>query len=159
MEKKSNSQLILYKSHIPVQLSEFIINLSLPADLLANLETVYFFEHPNHWPVLSTPVVSDEGIEMFFNPVVISILETRLGLSFERELLNQGEVCFANTEEVSPAYRTTFSAGELLHYVFSQLPPVRDIIKVQRTIYLPFPGNTDYFWELVMLGKVKKKFT
>src|SRR5690606_7449841 len=114
-----NSLLILCKAHIPVQLSEFIANLSLPVDLLSDLQTVYFFEHPDLWPILSTPGVSDEGFEIFFNPMAIRLLEIRLGLSFDGELVNQGEVCFANTEEVLPAYRTTFSAGELLHYLFS----------------------------------------
>ena len=84
-----------------------------------------------------------------------------LGLTFVSEPAAQGdrggEVCFAESEEVMPAYRQTFAPIDLLDYIYAVLhsPTYRETYKEFLKIdfpRVPYPTDAEAFWKMVALG-------
>ena len=95
--------------------------------------------------------------EFTFNPSVISELENKLALNFERGAVTNGKVCFANTGEVRSDFRTTFTSAELLNYIYALVPSSETNFKNEQELYLPFPENPEQFWKMVRMGDKKKE--
>lgn len=68
-----------------------------------------------------------------------------------------GEVCYAESEVLSPAYRQTFAPIDLLDYIYAVLhsPSYRETYKEFLKIdfpRVPYPTDAEEFWRLVALG-------
>jgi len=98
------------------------------------------------------------------NPEVVIKIANRLGLAYfaEKEISTEGEVCFANSPEVRPGFRLTFSATDVFDYVYALLhsPVYKDTYKEflkPDFPRVPYPNDTIAFWQLVKLGNELKK--
>src|SRR5690606_11791947 len=80
-----------------------------------------------------------------------------LGLTFTPEKEEGGAVCFAESEELMPAYRQSFAPIDLLDYIYAVLhsPSYRETYKEFLKIdfpRVPYPTDVEEFWRLVALG-------
>jgi hypothetical protein len=94
---------------------------------------------------------------------VIKIAKS-LGLTYlaEKEIPPEGAVCFANSPEVRPDFRLTFSATDIFDYTYAVL--YSQIYKEKYTAYfninsprVPYPKDTTAFWQLAKLGSELKQ--
>lgn len=100
------------------------------------------------------------------NPKILLDIEKRLNLTFLPEK-EEGNVCMANSAEVRPDFRTTFTPLDLLDYIYAVLhsPAYREKYKEFLKIdfpRVPYPGSLfpeggtnetqEKFWALVKLG-------
>ena len=95
----------------------------------------------------------------FLNPEIIHQIATKLSLTFitEKEISSEGEVCFANSPEVRPEFRTTFAPIDILDYIYAVMHSLtyrekyKEFLKIdfQR---IPYPKDAVSFWKLVALG-------
>lgn len=90
----------------------------------------------------------DKNNEAIFsiNLEIADKIAQSLGLIF----LNQketGNVCFANSDEVRPEFRQSFTTIDLLDYIFAMMHYNKDLQKI------PIPLDTLHFWKLVQFGK------
>lgn len=136
-------------------LSEFLHNLNFPTSFSETLKGVRLKENSSSWSVIAAGEVTLQ--EFTFNPSVISELENKLALNFERGAVTNGKVCFANTGEVRPDFRTTFTSAELLNYIYALVPSSETNFKNEQELYLPFPENPEQFWKMVRMGDKKKE--
>ena len=97
------------------------------------------------------------------NLEIVDQIAKGLGLTFVPEPFDsaqgkkEGEVCFAESEEVRPEYRQTFASIDLLDYIYAVLhsPTYRETYKKFLKIdfpRVPYPTDSDTFWKLVALG-------
>ena len=95
------------------------------------------------------------------NMEIVNQIAKGLGLTFVPEPAAQGdrggEVCFAESSEVMPAYRQTFAPIDLLDYIYAVLhsPTYRETYKEFLKIdfpRVPYPTDAATFWKLVALG-------
>lgn len=77
---------------------------------------------------------------------VIALIEQKTGLTYIGEAYVGGAVCFANSAEVRPEYRQSFTAEDVLHYIYCAL-------NSQPGAAIPYPENSESFWELAEKGK------
>lgn len=91
------------------------------------------------------------------NLEIVDQIATGLGLTFVPEKGEEGEVCFAESDEVMPEYRQTFAPIDLLDYIYAVLhsPSYRETYKEFLKIdfpRVPYPTDVEEFWRLVALG-------
>lgn len=93
------------------------------------------------------------------NPETVNKIATKLGLIYtvEKEIPEEGAVCFANSPEVRPEFRLTFTATDVFDYIYAVLhsPSYREKCKEFLKSDLPrapYPKDTTAFWQLVKLG-------
>ncbi|WP_026461432.1 type ISP restriction/modification enzyme [Adhaeribacter aquaticus] len=91
------------------------------------------------------------------NPEIITEIARKLNLTFTPEKETEGEVCFANSPNVRPAFRQTFAPIDLLDYIYAVLhsPAYREKYKEFLKIdfpRVPYPQDAETFWQLVQLG-------
>ncbi|WP_026966184.1 type ISP restriction/modification enzyme [Algoriphagus terrigena] len=97
------------------------------------------------------------------NLEIVDQIAKGLGLTFVPEPFDSaqgkkgGEVCFAESGEVMPAYRQTFAPIDLLDYIYAVLhsPSYRETYKEFLKIdfpRVPYPTDAGQFWKLVELG-------
>ena len=101
----------------------------------------------------------DASDNLKVNPEIVNQIASKLYLTFitEKEFSSEGEVCFANSEEVRPEFRLTFAPIDILDYIYAVLhsPSYREKYKEFLKINfqrVPYPDDTTTFWELVKLG-------
>lgn len=88
---------------------------------------------------------------------IIQQISARLGLASISESEATGEVCFANERGLRPEFRQSFTATDLLDYIYATLQnpangeKYRDFLKTG-VAQIPYPTNTDDFWQLVQTG-------
>lgn len=92
--------------------------------------------------------LSDKNNEAIFsiNLEIVDKIARSLGLIF----LNRketGNVCFANSDEVRPEFRQSFTTIDLLDYVFAMRHYETDLQKI------PIPIDCIHFWKLVQYGR------
>jgi len=65
-----------------------------------------------------------------------------------------GEVCFANEPGLRPEFRQSFTATDLLDYIYAVLHNSNKHGEFLKTgiAQIPYPTNTDDFWQLVQTG-------
>lgn len=93
------------------------------------------------------------------NPEIVKQIATNLGLAFtnQKEQQTEGEVCFMNSPEVRPEFRTTFAAIDILDYIYAVLhSPIyrekyKEFLKID-FLKVPYPKDPATFWKLVELG-------
>lgn len=91
------------------------------------------------------------------NPEIVKQIAEGLGLTFTNEKETEGEVCFANSNEVRPEFKPSFAPIDLLDYIYAVLhsPTYREKYKEFLKIdfpRVPYPNNAVTFWKLVALG-------
>lgn len=96
------------------------------------------------------------------NKEIVQQIAEKLSLSFTPEKESAGEVCYANSEEVSLAYRQSFAPIDLLDYIYAVLhsPGYREKYKEFLKIdfpRVPYPEDAETFWQLVKLGGELRK--
>ncbi|SFU01793.1 hypothetical protein SAMN04489724_3332 [Algoriphagus locisalis] len=108
---------------------------------------------------------SDSQLSLDSNPTrtpnldmkLVAEIAKGLGLSFVPEKEEGGEVCYAESGEVSPAFRQSFAPIDLLDYIYAVLhsPSYRETYKEFLKIdfpRVPYPTDVEEFWRLVALG-------
>lgn len=112
---------------------------------------VQFKDFQGIFPLYLNP--DSEG-EDSLNMRVIHKFEKQTGLVFLSGEEEKGNVCMANSREVLPAFRTSFSLGDLLNYtkgiLVSQIFLIRQEDSSQNLF--PYPQDSDFFWEQSLLG-------
>ena len=109
-----------------------------------------------HTPNLNMEIVDQiaKGLGLTFVPKPFNSQPTgQAGAQGDRG----GEVCFAESDEVMPAYRQTFAPLDLLDYIYAVLhsPSYRETYKECLKIdfpRVPHPTDAEVFWKLVALG-------
>jgi hypothetical protein len=91
------------------------------------------------------------------NPEIVKQFSTQLSLGFDQNRNAEGNVCFANREDVRPEYRLTFGYTDLVNYLYAVLdePTYRMIFKDKSAVkfpLLPYPKDPADFWQLVQKG-------
>ncbi len=91
------------------------------------------------------------------DPKIIAEIAKGLGMTFVPEKVEDGEVCFAGSGEITPAYRQSFAPIDLLDYIYAVLhsPSYRETYKEFLKIdfpRVPYPTDVEEFWRLVALG-------
>lgn len=76
-------------------------------------------------------------------------MTVRLDLGFENISPPESSVCFANSMDVRPELRTTFTENDMVTYVSAFL--TKDCYELD-TFEIPFPANSLEFWEGVEKG-------
>lgn len=98
------------------------------------------------------------------NPEVVIKIAKSLGLTYlaEKEIPPEGAVCFANSPEVRPEFRLTFSPTDIFDYTYAVL--CSQIYKEKYAAFfninaprVPYPKDTTTFWQLVKLGSELKQ--
>jgi len=92
------------------------------------------------------------------NMEIVNQIAEKLGLAFVPEKEPEGKVCFINNPEVRDDYKTTFAPIDILDYIYAVLhsPAYREKYKEFLKIdfpRVPYPKNTETFWQLVELGQ------
>ena len=77
-----------------------------------------------------------------------------LGLMYRNQTKSEGNVCFANSDELRPEFRETFTSADLMNYEYALLNSNK-YFKLLTTDLLP--KDRKIFWELVALGNHLKK--
>lgn len=80
-----------------------------------------------------------------------------LNLTYTSEKEPNGNVCFANNEEVRPDFKETFTTKDLLDYIYAILHSQAYREKYKTFLKIEFPKlanpkDTDTFWKLVEIG-------
>lgn len=93
----------------------------------------------------------------YLSAEIIKQFADRLGLAFVDDNEPEGNVCFANNEEVRAEFKTAFTAVDLMDY-FSGASYSRNYRENQKEIIemdfaaIPIPSDLTQFWKLVELG-------
>jgi len=92
----------------------------------------------------------------YLSAEIIKQFADRLGLAFVDENEPQGNVCFANNEEVRGEFKTAFTAMNLLDYFYAVSHSTNDRDDQEEILEMdfaaiPLPSDSKEFWELVKL--------
>lgn len=88
---------------------------------------------------------------------ILKNIEEKIGLSFVSEKEEEGNVCMVNSREVRDEYKNSFTAKDLLDYVYALLHSPRylekytDLSKID-FLEIPYPTDQNRFWKLASLG-------
>ena len=109
---------------------------------------------------IKTTISSDVESDLVIDKKIINQISEKLKLAFIRDEVKgmAGEVCFANSPEVRPEFRLTFTANDILDYVYAVIysnEQKRDFEKNLKRNFegIPITADTDIFWNLAALGK------
>lgn len=127
---------------------EFLISKNLFKQIT---ETKYIYQ---------SDFIERNDIEKSINLDKITINEIThiLGLTYIPENKN-GNLCFAtNNDELQDAFKQVFTASDLLDYIYAVLHSptyIKQYKELQKEdfIKIPYPEDTDTFWQFVELGK------
>lgn len=94
--------------------------------------------------------LSGKGQIPNLNASIIHEFEKKLSLTFVPEKLPDSNVCFANSGEVRPEFKSTFGPVDIFDYLLAILnsPIVQNDL-----LHVPYPKNDDSFWGLATLGR------
>jgi hypothetical protein len=87
------------------------------------------------------------------NSDLINQFASHLGLTFLLEKADSSSVCYAESEEVSPEYRQSFSAMDLLDYLHAILERSAGEGAASLKEGIFSPPQLKQFWELVTIGR------
>lgn len=94
-----------------------------------------------------------------FKPEVVKQIAANLYLTFtpEKEAMQEGEVCFANSGNIRPEFRLTFAPMDLLDFIYAVLHSpayIKEYNALLKTDFprVPYPADSTNFWHLVNLG-------
>ena len=92
-----------------------------------------------------------------FAPQIVTQISQHIGMIFIPQEESGGNVCLANSEEVRPEYRTTFSSVDLLNYFYALIHSRSYSTKFKEALKedlsgLPYPKGAEDFWRLAKIG-------
>lgn len=109
---------------------------------------------------IKTPAAADVDSDLVIDKKLINQISEKLKLAFIKDegKGRTGEVCFANSPEVRPEFRLTFTTNDILDYVYAVIysnEHKKDLGKYLKMDLegIPIPSDTDIFWNLAALGK------
>jgi len=86
---------------------------------------------------------------------IIQQIATGLVLTFINPNEARGEVCYANEPNLRPEFRQSFTATDLLDYIYAvlhtQAEQNGEFLKTG-IVEIPYPVNADDFWKMVQTG-------
>lgn len=91
------------------------------------------------------------------NPEIIKQISNQLGLKHILKTEVQGNLCFANNQEIRPEFKQTFTNEDILNYITAVLHlPIheaqyKESLKTN-SCKIPYPKDPKTFWELVKIG-------
>lgn len=85
------------------------------------------------------------------NPEIINDIANQLDLLFINENDREGNICFANSKDLRPEFKQSFTVLDLLDYSYAVLNSVT-YHKSDKNKGIPFPIHSDFFWQLVQIG-------
>lgn len=96
------------------------------------------------------------------NPEIIKLFTASLGLTFASQKEHEGNVCLANSHEVRPEFKETFTSKNLFDYIYAifHSSVFREKLKENLQIdfpYIPIQTDKTKFWKLVQLGGELRK--
>ncbi len=101
---------------------------------------------------------------LVINTGIIKQISEKLQLGFinEEEMERLGEVCFANSPEIRPEFRLTFTSKDVLDYLYAILYSTqfhKDFEKYLKTDLksLPIPADIFTFCKMAVLGSELQK--
>lgn len=103
-----------------------------------------FMPVPNKWTY-----TKQELLALLVRQVFMDDFAKRLNLDYVEQDTPEGNLCFANNQEVLPAYRTTFGKLDIVHYIVALLSKQQFNLGMGE---VPFPENADAFWAAVNNG-------
>lgn len=106
-----------------------------------------FIPEPNRW-VYPKAMLPALGLHDAF----IADITGQLGLMYGESSGNKSNVCFANSRDLRPEYRTTFEKADLAHYICAFLPGEDANLESDE---IPFPENAAAFWSFAEVGHRK----
>lgn len=84
----------------------------------------------------------------------IKQIEDHLNLTFVSDNDTMGNVCFANSNEMRPEFRQTFTIIDVLDYCYAILhSETFDEFSRNEDIGIPITSDSKIFWKLVEIGK------
>lgn len=86
---------------------------------------------------------------------IINKISINLHLPFVNENEATGEVCYANEPGLRPEFRQSFTATDLLDYIYAVLqtqPEQNGGFLKTGVAQIPYPSNADDFWKMVQTG-------
>lgn len=137
-----------------MNLHDFPLSPIFPEEFLNYLKNLNYEKDSETYPVITASEPGGNDPAPSFDPHFIQQLEKRLELTFEGDGEASAKVCYANTEEVMPEFRTTFSPQDLLFYlffIFATTENPRNSRSQGRLFSLP--KDSLQFWEKVKLGQ------
>lgn len=105
-----------------------------------------FISVPNRWTY-----TKQELLSLTVRKACMDDFAKRLNLGYVEQDTPEGNLCFANNQEVLPAYRTTFGKLDIVHYVVALLSRWEFNFGMDE---VPFPENADAFWLAVENGNL-----
>lgn len=101
---------------------------------------------------------------LVINPEIIQQISKKLQLSFikEEDLERTGEVCFANSPEVRPEFRTVFTSKDVLDYLYAVLYSGKFHNEFEKHLKtdlksIPIPADIFIFCKLALSGSELQK--
>lgn len=96
------------------------------------------------------------------NQSLIRAISTRLGIAFIPENNDLGDVCFANSDEVRPEFKTTFTPIAIFDYCYALLQHhffEENLPKwtAANELKIPFPNDIVLFWKTAEIGSCFRK--
>lgn len=85
------------------------------------------------------------------NPEIINDIANQLDLLFINENDREGNICFANSKDLRPEFKQSFTVLDLLDYSYAVLNSVK-YYKSDNNKEIPIPLQSDIFWQLVQIG-------
>ncbi|WP_339609222.1 hypothetical protein [uncultured Roseivirga sp.] len=76
----------------------------------------------------------------------------KIGLTFRPDNPEgSSNVCFAESEELRPEFRSSYTSTDLIHYIYA------DLANAEQTdlMNITYPKNTAQFWALVAQGQTE----
>ncbi len=91
------------------------------------------------------------------NPEITNQFAKTLGLVYVSSKEPDGNLCFANNDEVRSEFKLTFTSKDIINYIAAVLhAPIftaqqQKFLKTNSSI-IPYPKDPEIFWELVEIG-------
>jgi hypothetical protein len=90
--------------------------------------------------------------EDVINIEIINQIANTLGLLFINPKEREGNVCFANNQDLRPEFKQSFTLLDLLDFSFTVLNSRIYRQGKQDFLEIPIPSDSCIFWELVQIG-------
>lgn len=90
--------------------------------------------------------------EYVINIEIINQIANALGLMFINQKEKEGNVCFANNQDLRPEFKQSFTLLDLLDFSYAVLNSRIYHQRKQDFLEIPIPSDSCIFWQLVQIG-------
>lgn len=141
------------ESNVPA--SSFLTRNPASVSFLSEEETTYIF--PLYLYEENHTLVEPVSKKLNLNGKIINTFSACLGLAYVPDIIIPGNVCMAADAEVRMEFRITFSAMDILDYIYAVAFSKPPESSEKRFPEIHYPRNTDLFWQVVSLGTTLRK--